>query len=667
MVALELLSKKIDTLKDGIEQLNEANLNEKSKLQAQLAIIEECEKVFENEELLLNYDFSNAIKLIENYNFSISNLSKIISDIQTALLVRQQLSLTKEEMPLEENQESTFKAFVDGLKKVKLDLSKKIQSLTETAEEKKKIDNLESLRNILEGTGRRKYVTTDIFSSFYEEFPLLSLPEEEANAFIDAFYQTKNLNIRQGKEKVDLNEVIALYREYLSPNSMRFFMGLLNDHKNEITTSIDLDNTGEILQFFKDTDLIDKFKRTALLKVSLYGKADYIRDVVYPKIKSEHPDETDTYFEDELATIWIKEKGTGTYRAKPFRVSRGRGENKDTENLYATCHSVDYDEFWENIKILKANRDLFDENAALDDDGANLKLKTLPVWVLKKNIELCRLFGMGVITSVPMTCIERGDIEDKIHLAIELGLLNPPMSQKFLDIDKQIVRNDEFQSNVKKKKLYNQSIRNYFQRYLSMLSSKSINEYAYLTYKLQVEGYQQFYNDFFSDAHAGKGNPSLITEQEKNIIIDKPRMNDFITNNFMIEWYSDFINGYDKYDSIISEYTDSDKKEVFREEGYFDPTILDDDLIKELEENNIVIDTITQNEEVVERKNEFVYLFGDRIISRYKVLRNASILKEFYGTLNKEMLMTSIVRNSFLDNDSFQLIQKQMMERGKTL
>ncbi len=667
MATLELLNKKIDALKNRLEQLNQANLDEKSKLEAQLAMIEECEKVADNEELLLDYDFSNAIQLMENYNFSISNLAKIISDIQSALLVRQQLNLTKEDMPLEETQVSMFTTFVDGLKTVKSNISEKMQGLAETAEGKKKIGNLESLRSVLEGTGRRKYVTTAMFEDFYDAFDLLSLPPEDVKGLLEGFYQTRNLRVRQGKEKADFNEVIALYREYLSPNSMRFFTGLLDDHQNEIRASIDLENTREILQFFKDTDLIDKFKRTALLKISLYGKADYIRDVVYPKIKSDHPDEMDTYFEDELATVWIKEKGTGTYRARPFRVSRGRGENKDSENLYATCHSVDYDEFRENVKILKENRDLFDESVAFDDDGANLRLKTLPVWVLKKNIELARLFGMGVVTSVPITCIERGDIEDKIHLAIELGLFNSPMSPKFLDLDKQIVRNDEFQSNVKKKKIYNQSIRNYFQRYLSMLSNKSINEYAYLTYKLQVEGYQQFYNDFFSSVHAGKGNPSFITEQEKTRILDKPQMDDFITNHFMTEWYSDFISGYDEYDSIIAEYMDSDKKESFQEEEYFDPTILEDEFIKELEEKNTVEDTITQNEEVVERKNEFVYLFGDRIISRYKVLHNASILKGLYGTLNREMLMTSIVRNSFLDVDSFQFIQNQVMERGKTL
>ena len=94
MATLEILSKKIQNLKNHLAQLNEANMDEKTRLQAQLVIIEECIKVVSNEDLLLNYDFTNAIELMDNYNFSISNLAEIISDVQRALLVRK-LFLTK--------------------------------------------------------------------------------------------------------------------------------------------------------------------------------------------------------------------------------------------------------------------------------------------------------------------------------------------------------------------------------------------------------------------------------------------------------------------------------------------------------------------------------------------------------------------------------------------
>ena len=140
-------------------------------------------------------------------------------------------------------------------------------------------------------------------------------------------------------------------------------------------------------------------------------------------------------------------------------------------------------------------------------------------------------------------------------------------------------------------------------------------------------------------------------------------MDNFVSDHFVTDWYPDFISDYDEYDSIISEYIDSGKSTKFNEDEYFDEAILED----ALEEKNSVYEEITINDEVVERKNEFVYLFGDRIISRYKVLHNASILKGLYGKLNREMLMTSIVRNSFLDMDSFQLIQEQVMGRDRRI
>ena len=664
---LDVLSRKIEELKDTLSQLSESNIDEKANIQAQIFIIEECERVIDNEEMMSRYDFSNAIRLIESYNFSIENLSQIISDIQSVLLVREELNISSADMPLEDNQVSTFSNFIEKLKVLKEELNDKSQKLSENVESKKRISNLEALKNILEGTGRRKYYTEEMFRDFYEEFDILSLPPKQAQSLLERFYQTKNLSSRQSIEKANLEDVVALYREFLPSTTMKYFEALLNDHKNEVTTIVDFDNVRDILQFFKDNGTLEKFKKTTLLKITLYGKADYIKEVVYPKVMSNTPDVIETFYEDDLASIWIKEKGTSTHKSSPFRRSRTRREENDTESLYSSCHTIDYDEFWENIEILRANRSLFDDKFDIDDVGANLNIKTLPVWVLKKNIELCKIFGLGTITSIPPSSIEKGDIEDKVHLAIELGLLNPPLTPMFIEMDKDIIRNEEFQRNTTKKKIYNQSIRNYFQRYLSMLSIRSVNEYAYLFYKLKTEGYIAFYNDFFSDVQAGKGNPEIITPQIREVITDKKRMDDFVANNFMTDWYSDVIKNYDEYDDIITEYTDEEKKIEYKKQSYINSAILADPLIKELEENNTVMDTITQNDEVVERKNEFVYMFENRIISRYKVLHNASILKDMYGTLTKEMLMASIVRNSFIDNDTFQQIYLEVMERGRNL
>ena len=55
--------------------------------------------------------------------------------------------------------------------------------------------------------------------------------------------------------------------------------------------------------------------------------------------------------------------------------------------------------------------------------------------------------------------------------------------------------------------------------------------------------------------------------------------------------------------------------------------------------------------------NPYAYLFNTTIISRYKVLRNLSILKDKYGYLNSDMVLTSLVRNSYIDKKTFNTIK----------
>lgn len=667
MSTLEILSEKINSLKEQLSQLKEQKTDEKSKLESQIAVIEKCETIMNDEELMLNYDFTTATNLIQENNYRIDDLLKIMSDIQNVLQVRKELNISNEDMPLEENQVSVLKRFLECLKKIKEEINKKLLEITTTVENERKIGNLESLKNILEGIGRRKYVTDEMFETFYNEFDILTLPPEQAQSLLETFYQTRNLNIRREKEKIEFSEVVELYKEFLSPLSMKLFEELLEEHKNEIINNISLDNARDILQFFKEKKILENFQRTALLKITLYGDCEYIKEEIYPRVIYSDEIVDETFYQDDLATIWVKKKGTSAYQTKPFRISKGHSENNDIEFLFPSCHTVDYDEFFENIEMLKANSQLFGDKYDFDDLGANLKLKTLPVWVIKKNIDLCKIFGMGIVSTVPLSSIEHGDIENKIHLAIELGLLNPPMNQRFIEMDKEIVRNEEFQRNVSKKKIYNQSIRNYFQRCLSILSLRTVNEYAYMFYKLKNMGYQSFYNDFFSDAKAGQGNPNFITSQEKKVIISKEQMDDFVAKNFMSEWYSDFIEQYDEYDAIITEYVDSEKKEQLLLDYYFDSEILQDELVKTIEEENTIMDIITENGKTIQRKNEYVYLFGDRIISRYKFLHNASILKKIYGTLDKNMMLTAMVRNSFLDMNDFQQIHDAVMDRVKII
>ena len=88
------------------------------------------------------------------------------------------------------------------------------------------------------------------------------------------------------------------------------------------------------------------------------------------------------------------------------------------------------------------------------------------------------------------------------------------------------------------------------------------------------------------------------------------------------------------------------------------------ELIQYLENNYSVYDQAMQDGKTVDIKNEYLYKFGDILISRYKVLSNASILKDIYKVLDNDMLLTCICKDSFLEKDDIEQI-KQSFGKGR--
>ena len=94
---------------------------------------------------------------------------------------------------------------------------------------------------------------------------------------------------------------------------------------------------------------------------------------------------------------------------------------------------------------------------------------------------------------------------------------------------------------------------------------------------------------------------------------------------------------YDEYEGIIS--TNS---------GLFiDDTIFEDPEIVSLEDNYRV------------KGNDKIYIIGGQTISRLKVLRNYSKIR-VPNTNNEEALMYSIVRGSYLDEETFKTIASEI-------
>ena len=104
MDILKTIENKIEELKKIISDSEESNKKEKSIIQEQIRLLEECESVSNDEEKLIDFDFSEVLNIIEQFGYDNKNILKTIKDIKNVLSIRKQLKMSEEELPLDENQ-----------------------------------------------------------------------------------------------------------------------------------------------------------------------------------------------------------------------------------------------------------------------------------------------------------------------------------------------------------------------------------------------------------------------------------------------------------------------------------------------------------------------------------------------------------------------------------
>ena len=177
---------------------------------------------------------------------------------------------------------------------------------------------------------------------------------------------------------------------------------------------------------------------------------------------------------------------------------------------------------------------------------------------------------------------------------------------------------------------------------------------------MQRSGKENFYKDFFSSFMAGKRNKTdFYGKEEQEILSDNVVIDRIIDENFVINYYDSLIPNYDLYNSVIKEYSTSINGD--RIIPYYDKSILNEDGI-ELLEKHMVTNVYSIDLDIQRVPNEYIYLFDKCIISRYKVLRNLSILKSKFGYIDENMILTSVVHNSYIDRETFDYIKDEIMK-----
>ena len=161
-------------------------------------------------------------------------------------------------------------------------------------------------------------------------------------------------------------------------------------------------------------------------------------------------------------------------------------------------------------------------------------------------------------------------------------------------------------------------------------------------YKLKNEmSSDEYYRTVFSEN--GKLNTAFYQNGYRQILQGK-NFSDFLGDTFVDFAHCSYLPNYSSFEQIIVQNFQPD----------YDSSILNDPLIKKLETYHHVND------------HDFQYVFGNVVVSRFKVLRIYSVLKKQENIDLEEALLFAITYNSLLSEQSLQVILSQLgMKKGE--
>ncbi len=670
---MKIFDEKIKQLIDEKKQIENKKNELSNSSNIKLKAILELKKITSSKKLHFGYDkekVSYLLNTIKEFHQS-EEFNKKLKDFLEILLIREKLKI---ELPFESVIENFIVELEERLIQIEIELNKKIEEtkIIDTKDLDIDIKSLEELNNIL-NSEEKGYINEQMLSTLLKYFDIINLTnitKEEANEIIELLYQIKNLKIenKQEKNKVATKEdVIELIDKYIKGRNNKNIKSIIDPikektdtdedinqkeiQKEEILENIDLENAEEILKYFTEKNILEKFSATAIIGIITYSTKETVSKV-YSRIMEELkniPDKDKSkylnmFFKDTMKSVWVKSIKEKKELQDNFTVKRHRSNNKiEVKTIGEEClEGNSLEDIFETKKILEKYQDFFEAKYRNERYGEALQILSSNPKIVEKNIKLCMIFKLHEFNKIPYSCILRNSIEEKIHMAIEIGLLKPPMNDEFKMMEELINKNEKFQENKLAEGKQNQSIRQYYQRALSLLPLTTIFDFAAFSKKINDEGFLEFYNYFFSNKIAGTADRKKIIEDNKNI---NESIFDEFEQNINIQ-YEEII----KNDKTFYTY---DKENLFNEP-----------LIKFIEENYTIVDKMQINNKTEEIKNEYVYYIGKQIISRQKLLNNAQKLLNHFKKLDSDMILYSITRNSLIPKSKFEEI-KQIIKQSE--
>ena len=606
MTLAEIIKSKVDELYETYNSLNqEKDKNNIESLKNEInklnTLISLLSKEFKNFKDLNYQDISNYISLKEQ---DLKNVQLVLKAKYDANLP---VNLTVTQLEL--------------IKNILKELEDKQELLIKTVkEEEEKINNnKEEVSKIEESILNLEYIHEKVTNE--DDYSLLNLEEFKNLSII---FDDKNTS---SKLKIDLLKSIIEYNENIENHNKKIvtttsieevkecfrsfnfkedMFSYIDKNKEEISRNIDLSNTKEILEYLDSKHILDKFSKGALLTIVLYSNKNTISNR-YEDLKERKALFTPLF---EIPSIWVNNlpRKTITRHKTPSKTSRNTQNNK----LRSYSNRISYEEIMTNEEFL-TNLGL---NVSLSNK-TNLKLLQTPKEKIIENINTYKLYGFfnekDISTIIP-SALAFYKVADKCDKLIEIGLLHS-------------------------------SSNNYTLLHPSVIQLMREENYALLYMLKREKTTEEYYKLIFSKARSSGLDRCLTTKSPTKFgykLCSDVEIETFKQENFINQMDDKYISNANYYEEIITK----ENPITYQDD------ILTDEKIKVLEEQYRV------------DNNPYQYKIGNEIISRLKVLRCYSALKE-KGIIDDNALLYSVTRGMYLDEKTFNTIKAVVKGRGE--
>ena len=418
-----------------------------------------------------------------------------------------------------------------------------------------------------------------------------------------------NETIKKQNKKIlvttDIEEVKECFRSFGFNEDM---LKYIDRNKEEISRNIDLSNAREILTFLGSKKILDKFSKGALLAIVLYSNENTVSKR-YEDLK-----ERKALFPAlfEMPSIWVNNLPKKA-RARHKSPSSNRGGSGNNHRLRGYANMISYEEMLSNEEYLTS----LGLNVSISNK-TNIKVLQTSREKIEENVRTYKTYGFfnRDMSSFPPSAFSFSKVADKCDRLVELGLLH----------------NFNINYAVGNPSVINCMREENFALLYKLKRENSIEDYYNIIFS-QYQRYRQLLNRCLTTKCSKKFGYNLGTIEE---------IETFKQENFINQMNDTYIPNASKYEEII----------IKENPITYQDDILTDENIKTLEDNYRV------------DNNPYQYKIGKEIISRLKVLRCYSALKE-KGITDDNAFLYSVTRGMYLDEKTFNLIKTSVKGRGE--